>query len=277
LIAWVIEHNSHGIVFDTLVFLPEGEEPETKEEWRRMPWLDQSLAPFDPKICAFAGCGKPSHGLFGGDGPGTGVPKCVDHCREDLPIRREAAHVDQLRAWQLERELANQAAQTKLAEIGAKLVEAAKQQDPKFPPGWDNDLPLKPRFHSTVEREEYESRERAKKIALDLRTGKKIEEAFIEAAINDPATDVKTAVKAAMDRVARVGVHYEMGRADERIGSDKLLGEAESAISSWISVSIPRAAGALYELLERIRAYRKGTEAMREAGIKRGWYPKDSS
>lgn len=41
LCAWVIEHNSHGTVFDSLVWLPKGQEPETKEEWRRMPWLDQ--------------------------------------------------------------------------------------------------------------------------------------------------------------------------------------------------------------------------------------------
>src|SRR3989304_1489269 len=43
LLAWMIQHDSHGISFDTLCFLPEGEVPETMKEWRRMPWLDQEL------------------------------------------------------------------------------------------------------------------------------------------------------------------------------------------------------------------------------------------
>lgn len=38
--AWAVRHDSHGISYDTLVFLPEGDEPETKMQWVRLPWLD---------------------------------------------------------------------------------------------------------------------------------------------------------------------------------------------------------------------------------------------
>jgi len=41
--AWIIQHDSHGYSWDTLVFLPEGDEPETKENWIRLPWLDGEL------------------------------------------------------------------------------------------------------------------------------------------------------------------------------------------------------------------------------------------
>ena len=38
--AWIIEHNSHGEVYDTPIWLPKGEKPETDELWVRAPWLD---------------------------------------------------------------------------------------------------------------------------------------------------------------------------------------------------------------------------------------------
>lgn len=31
--AWVIEHDSHGLYWDTLVFLPVGDDPETDYAW----------------------------------------------------------------------------------------------------------------------------------------------------------------------------------------------------------------------------------------------------
>lgn len=39
--AWAIFHDSHGYSMDTLVFLPDGERPDTEREWRRLPWLDK--------------------------------------------------------------------------------------------------------------------------------------------------------------------------------------------------------------------------------------------
>jgi len=39
--AWAIRHNSHGISLDTLCFLPGVDEPETKRDWVRVPWLDE--------------------------------------------------------------------------------------------------------------------------------------------------------------------------------------------------------------------------------------------
>jgi hypothetical protein len=41
MLAWAIRHDSHGIHYDTLCFIPEGEVPETDFEWRRLPWLDE--------------------------------------------------------------------------------------------------------------------------------------------------------------------------------------------------------------------------------------------
>jgi len=41
LLAWAIEHDSHGISIDTMIFLPDGDKPEGKEKWLRLPWLDQ--------------------------------------------------------------------------------------------------------------------------------------------------------------------------------------------------------------------------------------------
>ncbi len=41
LCAWAIKHDSHGLVLDTLCFLPEGEVPDTKANWCRLPWLDE--------------------------------------------------------------------------------------------------------------------------------------------------------------------------------------------------------------------------------------------
>lgn len=38
--AWIIEHDSHGEVYDTPIWLPEGDKPETKKLWVRAPWLD---------------------------------------------------------------------------------------------------------------------------------------------------------------------------------------------------------------------------------------------
>jgi len=40
--AWMIEHNAHGESYNTPVWLPEGDKPETKELWVRAPWLDGS-------------------------------------------------------------------------------------------------------------------------------------------------------------------------------------------------------------------------------------------
>jgi hypothetical protein len=40
LLAWIIEHNAHGESYDTPVWLPEGDRPETAKLWVRAPWLD---------------------------------------------------------------------------------------------------------------------------------------------------------------------------------------------------------------------------------------------
>lgn len=40
LTAWLVKHDSHGEYYDTLVFLPAGERPETAGNWVRAPWLD---------------------------------------------------------------------------------------------------------------------------------------------------------------------------------------------------------------------------------------------
>ncbi len=39
-LAWAIRHDAHGPSMDNLVFLPEGDRPETEGDWVRVPWLD---------------------------------------------------------------------------------------------------------------------------------------------------------------------------------------------------------------------------------------------
>lgn len=56
LLAWAIEHNSHGLYLDTLIFLPEGDRPETEAEWVRLPWLDQPLD--TPRLATCGACGS---------------------------------------------------------------------------------------------------------------------------------------------------------------------------------------------------------------------------
>ncbi len=38
--AWAIAHNAHGEHLTDLVFLPDGDKPDTDCEWVRCPWLD---------------------------------------------------------------------------------------------------------------------------------------------------------------------------------------------------------------------------------------------
>lgn len=38
--AWAIRHNAHGPSLDTLVWMPEGDEPETDKDWVRITSLD---------------------------------------------------------------------------------------------------------------------------------------------------------------------------------------------------------------------------------------------
>ena len=38
--AWMIRSNAHGLTLHTLVYLPDGDKPETKEDWIQTPWLD---------------------------------------------------------------------------------------------------------------------------------------------------------------------------------------------------------------------------------------------
>ena len=41
MLAWMIKHDSHGLMLHSLVFLPEGEEPGFERwRWIRAPWLD---------------------------------------------------------------------------------------------------------------------------------------------------------------------------------------------------------------------------------------------
>lgn len=53
LLAWVIEHNSHGCAFDTLCWLPDGDFPNTPEAWRRIPWLDEPLYDNTEQIASY--------------------------------------------------------------------------------------------------------------------------------------------------------------------------------------------------------------------------------
>jgi hypothetical protein len=42
MLAWAMRHDSHGVHYDTLCFLPEGDEPDaTGDKWLRLPWLDE--------------------------------------------------------------------------------------------------------------------------------------------------------------------------------------------------------------------------------------------
>lgn len=38
--AWMIRHRGHGLILDTLVLLPDGDTPDTNEDWVRVPALD---------------------------------------------------------------------------------------------------------------------------------------------------------------------------------------------------------------------------------------------
>jgi hypothetical protein len=41
MLAYLCQHNAHGLVFDKPIWLPEGDEPETdRSKWKRAPWLD---------------------------------------------------------------------------------------------------------------------------------------------------------------------------------------------------------------------------------------------
>jgi hypothetical protein len=51
LCAWMLKHDSHGLVLDTLVFLPDGDRPETDGLWTRVPWMDGSLDLAKNEIC----------------------------------------------------------------------------------------------------------------------------------------------------------------------------------------------------------------------------------
>lgn len=46
--AWAVAHDSHGLVLDTLCFMPVGEGPETNKDWVRVPWLDSNYDPHLP-------------------------------------------------------------------------------------------------------------------------------------------------------------------------------------------------------------------------------------
>ena len=41
LVAYLVEHNAHGLSYDGLFFLPEGNLPEIAGEYVRAPWLDE--------------------------------------------------------------------------------------------------------------------------------------------------------------------------------------------------------------------------------------------
>ena len=44
LFAWINEHSSHGLMYDNLCWMPEGDEPEL-DRWIRAPWMDEPEAP----------------------------------------------------------------------------------------------------------------------------------------------------------------------------------------------------------------------------------------
>ena len=89
-LAWAIEHDSHGPVIDTLVFMPEGDEPETEAKWVRLPWLDQvELGPVVTLEELLKGIqappridrpGLPKIHLACKREGGTGPCKCLDGC-----------------------------------------------------------------------------------------------------------------------------------------------------------------------------------------------------
>lgn len=39
-LAWAVRHDAHGPSLDTLVWLPEGDAPETDKDWVRMEIFD---------------------------------------------------------------------------------------------------------------------------------------------------------------------------------------------------------------------------------------------
>jgi len=52
MLCWVVKHDSHGLVYEKPIWLPEGDKPEVPPEsvhgysrgqWERVPWLDQTL------------------------------------------------------------------------------------------------------------------------------------------------------------------------------------------------------------------------------------------
>jgi hypothetical protein len=47
MLAWGIKHDSHGIYFDSLCFIPKGKKPQTDENWIRVPWLDELVIDFE--------------------------------------------------------------------------------------------------------------------------------------------------------------------------------------------------------------------------------------
>lgn len=50
MLAWAMRHDSHGVHYDTLCFLPEGDEPDTTgDKWLRLPWLDEPM-PLEVKV-----------------------------------------------------------------------------------------------------------------------------------------------------------------------------------------------------------------------------------
>jgi len=42
-LAWAIKHDSHGLCIDNLFWLPEGDKPETEEDFVRLPQFDTTL------------------------------------------------------------------------------------------------------------------------------------------------------------------------------------------------------------------------------------------
>jgi hypothetical protein len=220
LLAWVIEHNSHGLIFDTLVFLPEGEEPETKEEWRRMPWLDQPL--INAQLLA----------------------------ERDAEINRLRVRVKQLDVAVSTLSKDSRANSERALQLRQER-EAVKVQRDEARAQFDGAFASMQAAHSCEQifrKERDEARTQRDALAEEL----KVLCACIESRNHIQPQD------------------YSLGLADERIRVDGLLAQVEGAISSWVAVSLP---GPYYELLERIRSYRKGTEAMRKARIKQGQYP----
>ena len=43
LVAWIHEHDSHGLMYDTPIWMPEGDKPE-EGLWIRAHWMDQPVS-----------------------------------------------------------------------------------------------------------------------------------------------------------------------------------------------------------------------------------------